>query len=183
MGCGTFDEASRARYQADTARSVERLIAAGPLALPEGVTNAESLRAWSRAGDDPSERARRLAHRAATLERAQAVDPLGGEDGLELDAAGNAETWADALRLQSEGIEPAQFSAIRAPVRMFHGARDPHPGPSTRDTLRAAIRQLSYREFPDCGHTPWLERGAREVFLSELGEWLARHSVRSDRGG
>ena len=32
------------------------------------------------------------------------------------------------LRLQTEGIYPASFAAIKVPVLMVHGTFDPHPG-------------------------------------------------------
>ena len=88
------------------------------------------------------------------------------------DHAGKQETWADALRLQREGREPERFHAISARVIMLHGDVDPHPGPSTRDVLRAWVPQLEYVEFEKCGHQPWNERHARERFLAVLRRWL-----------
>ena len=100
--------------------------------------------------------------------------PLPEEEGepLWVDARGNAETWADALRLQAEGVEPAAFAAIACPVLMLHGDDDPHPGPATCDLLRRFMPQLRYRGFARCGHQPWAERHAREPFLAALREWL-----------
>lgn len=47
---------------------------------------------------------------------------------IECDARAHEETWADMLRLYQQGVYPAAFAAIRTPVRMLHGAVDPHPG-------------------------------------------------------
>ncbi|MFH1329524.1 MAG: alpha/beta hydrolase, partial [Actinomycetota bacterium] len=82
------------------------------------------------------------------------------------------ETWADALRLQAEGVEPAAFAAVTCPVLLLHGDDDPHPGPATCEVLRRHLPQLQYRGFPRCGHKPWAERHAREPFLAALREWL-----------
>jgi pimeloyl-ACP methyl ester carboxylesterase len=79
------------------------------------------------------------------------------------------------MRLQADGIEPAAFAAISVPVLMLHGDHDPHPGPSTRDVLRARIPQLEYVELPRCGHSPWRERHARDRFFAYLRTWLHAH--------
>ena len=90
----------------------------------------------------------------------------------------DSETWQDVLRLQSEGVEPAAFAAIRAPVLMLHGDRDPHPGAATRDLLQRFMPHIDYVEFERCGHEPWRERHARDPFLRTLREWLTSTSAR-----
>ena len=106
---------------------------------------------------------------------AQDVDAEPEPDhGLPVDEAGHVQTWADVLRLQEQGVEPAAFEAVTCPVLMLHGAEDPHPGQLVRDTLRRHVRHLEYVEFPRCGHSPWRERAARESFHTVLVEWLLR---------
>jgi pimeloyl-ACP methyl ester carboxylesterase len=99
-------------------------------------------------------------------------DPSDADDERPADAAGNRETWGDVLRLQQEGVEPAAFAAIRAPVLMLHGDRDPHPGAATRDRLLPFLPHLKYVEYARCGHEPWQERHAREAFLARLRDGL-----------
>ena len=96
---------------------------------------------------------------------------LASTEGLELpvcDEVGFHQTWRDVIRLQRKGLQPTEFSAIRAPVLLLHGREDPHPGRRIRDSLVPSIRRLEYLEFPRCGHLPWLERHAREAFLAAL---------------
>jgi pimeloyl-ACP methyl ester carboxylesterase len=113
----------------------------------------------------------------------QAFDALpDAEPELPPDMVGHEETWSDVLRRQAEGLEPAAFAAVRCPVLMLHGAQDPHPGPSTRDVLRRYVPHLEYREFDRCGHTPWLERHARDPFLEVLRAWLAERAGRARQG-
>ena len=81
-------------------------------------------------------------------------------------------TWEDMVRLQSEGVYPAAFAAIKSPVLMLHGAVDPHPGKMIRASLAPYLRQLEYREWDRCGHYPWLEKSARDEFFSVLRNWL-----------
>jgi pimeloyl-ACP methyl ester carboxylesterase len=91
---------------------------------------------------------------------------------VEFDFRAHQETWDDELRLQAEGVHPGSFSAIRSDVLMVHGDVDPHPGLMVRDSLRPYVPQLEYRELARCGHSPWLERHARETFFRVVREWL-----------
>lgn len=157
IGCGTFDRASRAEYE----RRLERQLGA------KGQAELALIRATAEDPDVQLERA------GALIQRATSVAPVAGESNpLRCDARGNHETWSDLLRLHDEGTYPAAFSAIRCPVLMLHGAEDPHPGVLIRDSLTPVLPQLEYVEFPRCGHYPWLELHARDVFLAGLRAWL-----------
>jgi pimeloyl-ACP methyl ester carboxylesterase len=149
IGCGTFDDAARRAFLANLrARGVDAL-------TPEGADN-----------DQLADFARRLAP-------AYSHDLL--TDELELDhcdARAHRESWEDMLRLQQEGVYPAAFAAIEAPVLLLHGAVDPHPGALLRDSLLPHLPQLEYVELERCGHYPWLERDARETFFRTLRAWL-----------
>ena len=54
---------------------------------------------------------------------------------------------------------------------------DPHPGKMIRDSLLAYLPQLEHHEFERCGHSPWIEKSAREVFFSTLCAWVQRKST------
>lgn len=88
------------------------------------------------------------------------------------DKAAHVQTWEDMIRLQREGVYPAAFAAITSPVLMLHGSYDPHPGKMIRDGLTPYIPELEYREFENCGHSPWIERLARDTFFATLRSWL-----------
>jgi pimeloyl-ACP methyl ester carboxylesterase len=90
------------------------------------------------------------------------------------DARAHRETWDDMMRLQDQGVYPASFAAIRAPVLMLHGTVDPHPGQMIRDSLQRYLPQLEYREWRRCGHCPWLERAVWQEFFTVLREWLLK---------
>ncbi len=105
--------------------------------------------------------------------RLQAYAPVSAdEDPLSCDEAGFNETWKDAIRLQEEGVQPAEFAAVTAPVTMIHGEHDPHPGPLIYDSLAPHIQNLEYLELPKCGHTPWMEKEAGAGFYSILFQYL-----------
>ena len=82
------------------------------------------------------------------------------------------ETWRDMRRLQDDGTYPRAFAAIESPVLMIHGQYDPHPGTMIRESLLPYVPQLEYRELEGCGHSPWIEKSARELFFSSVCEWL-----------
>ena len=81
------------------------------------------------------------------------------------------------VRLQAEGVYPAAFSAIRAPVIMLHGTHDPHPGRMICMPISGNyVPHVEYREWARCGHEPWLEKAVHEDFFSTLGGWLSAHA-------
>ncbi len=164
IGCGTFDRRSRAVYQANMAERIEA----------EDRQRAATLEAQLAAETDPRRRNALFAELGAIYTRAQSFRPLpsSAEDHLCYDAAGFHETWQDAVSLQQQGIQPAEFARIHAPVTMIHGQQDPHPGPLIYESLSPLIRDLQYRELPRCGHTPWNEREASDVFYELLIECL-----------
>jgi pimeloyl-ACP methyl ester carboxylesterase len=160
VGSGTFDEDARAELQ-------RRLAARMNASFRERLAALENQIA------DPDARLAAMG---------ELLLPVYGHDLLPLDqelgpcdARGHHETWDDMLRLQREGLYPGAFSAIRSPVLMVHGAQDPHPGGLVRSGLQRVLPQLEYHEWSDCGHTPWLERAAREPFFEKLRMWLLSH--------
>jgi len=164
IGCGTFDKNSRQAYETRMAQRTE--------ADTERIIR--NLRMQLSVEKDRHQRNKLFAALGAVLTRIQSFDPLASTSaGLECDEAGFSETWEDALSLQERGVQPAEFKAIQAPVTMIHGQDDPHPGSLIFESLAPFIGNIQYRELPRCGHTPWLERQAKEKFYSLLAECLA----------
>jgi pimeloyl-ACP methyl ester carboxylesterase len=156
IGCGTFSATARTVFEARLEARLTPLHRARLKHINETETHE----------------GRRLAMVGRVLTDAYAVDADEGLTYETLDARAYHETWNDMVRLQDEGVYPAAFAAINSPVFMLHGADDPHPGELTRDELRAFIPQLEFREIANCGHSPWLERKARQNFYEVLTSWL-----------
>ena len=166
VGCGTYDETTRGLYR----RAMDDRLG------PDGRARVRELERRLFAETDPAKREPLFAELAGILTRAQCVEPIEAErESLPIDVRGHEETWRDVLRLQRDGAEPARFRAITAPVLMLHGDDDPHPGKATRDLLRRYVPHLEYTGFALCGHSPWLESHARNVFLTRLRDWLSLH--------
>ena len=155
VGCGTFSVAARAEFEA---RLEARLTPADRAALAkidEMKTDAD----------------RRLGALGRLMTRVYGHDidePANEPEAI--DAQAHRQTWHDMIRLQREGVYPAAFRAITCPVLMLHGDADPHPGPRTRDDIRPYVPQLEYRELARCGHSPWLERQARDEFFAVISK-------------
>jgi len=164
IGCGTFDPVARARLRA----------------ICEERTDDDLRRRMERLPDefpDPDERLRAMGDLLLPLYSYRLVRTVLEAEAC--DARAHHETWEDMLRLQEQGVYPAAFSAVDAPVIMLHGAFDPHPGRMIRASLRPYLPQLEYHEWERCGHYPWLERAVGDDFFSVLEGWLARRFVES----
>jgi pimeloyl-ACP methyl ester carboxylesterase len=158
IGCGTFSHAARAEFE------VRRAARLTP-------TDHASIAQVAQTEKDPN---RRLAELGRVMTRVYGYDVDEGQSDLAVvDAVAHEETWADMVRLMNQGVYPAAFAAISCPVLMLHGEADPHPGRLTSEDLRPHIPHLEYREFPKCGHSPWLERQARDGFFESINAWIA----------
>lgn len=157
VGCGTFDEEARAE-----------LVRRREARLTDGLR--ERLREIEQRIDAEPGRADALyAELGALFVGIDGHDPAAADlGGLPCDREGARATWEDMVRLQREGVYPAAFAAIEAPVVMLHGEDDPHPGALIRDGLAPLLKDFRYRSFARCGHYPWLERHAKDDFLAAL---------------
>ncbi len=158
VGCGTFDPVARARMM----KIIEQRM--------DEETRRRMERAWKTS--DENARLRAIADAEMPLYCYEAV---AGLEAARYDARAYRETWDDMMRLQIEGIFPAAFASVTAPVLMVHGAHDPHPGRLIRDSLLPYLPQLEYVGLARCGHYPWLERSASEHFYSLVRRWLSKH--------
>jgi pimeloyl-ACP methyl ester carboxylesterase len=114
VGCGTFDLVTRAELQS----TVEQRMTDG---IRARLKEVEQL------GED--ERLKAGVQAAAPI---YSYEPTIWPDDDEVDARVHQQTWDDMLRLQTEGIYPAAFAAIKVPVLMMHGTFDASwPGTST----------------------------------------------------
>lgn len=157
IGCGSFDPAAREQI-----RQIRQQRMSPPM--------RERIAKLSQQVKDQDKRLAVLGRLMREVDSCDLVPEP--QQGLEFDAAGHEQTWADMIRLQEAGVYPAAFAAIRQPVLMLHGACDPHPGRMIFESLRPYLPRLEYRQWERCGHYPWLERAVREDFIAALKAWL-----------
>ena len=163
IGCGTFDAHAREVCQ----DSMEKRMDA------HDRNRIRRIHARLASEEDPVRRNELFAQFGAIYTRIQSCNPLHlSTEVLVHDEAGFRQTWNDALFLQERGVQPAEFEAIKARVTMIHGEDDPHPGELIFESLTPFVRDIRYREIQRCGHIPWIEREARDVFYPLLLECL-----------
>ena len=61
---------------------------------------------------------------------------------------------------------------ILCPVVAMHGDWDPHPSEGVSEPLQATLKSFQFIVLEDCGHKPWIERGAKDKFYSILKDVL-----------
>ena len=146
IGCGTFDENSRRVYQNNMAQRIK----------PD-----------MQKQDDHKRRNELFAELGAIYSHIQSFKLCDDcvDDVLYFDEEGIRQTWADAISLQQQNIQPAEFADIRATVTMIHGDEDPHPGRLIYRSLVLFIYNLQY-------HKPWIEQYARDDFYKLLIDCL-----------
>jgi pimeloyl-ACP methyl ester carboxylesterase len=164
VGCGTFDQAGRSRMQATIEERLDDEL-------------RERVRRASTDATDPADQFIQTFKLTRRIFDFDPVDPYPDKQEYEpFDLKAHDETWSDMQKLQDDGTYPGAFAAIESPVLMLHGQYDPHPGKMIRDSLLPCLPQLEYREYERCGHSPWLEKSARDAFLSAVCEWLGEKS-------
>jgi len=163
VGCGTFDRVARSRMHDTIEQRRDDAI-------------RQRLQQASRIDDD-DERLKATAYAEMSL---YSYDATSVPEGETFDARAHQETWDDMVDLQTKGVYPAAFAAIRVPVLMVHGTFDPHPGRLIHASLQPHVAQLEYRELERCGHYPWLERAASAQFFSLVREWLQKRVPAAD---
>ncbi|MCX6689200.1 MAG: alpha/beta hydrolase [Methanoregula sp.] len=71
-------------------------------------------------------------------------------------------------QLRKSGDLLAYGRQITCPVVAIHGDYDPHPEDGIRIPLSRVVRDFRFILLDNCGHTPWIERRARERFYEVL---------------
>jgi pimeloyl-ACP methyl ester carboxylesterase len=106
----------------------------------------------------------------AICARADAYDPLpdDGNELFEVRHDANELVWegAEALRRSGELLEMGK--QITCPVVAIHGDYDSHPAKGVERPLSRVLREFRFILLEKCGHSPWLERQARERFYRTL---------------
>ncbi|MEM8976958.1 MAG: alpha/beta hydrolase [Pseudomonadota bacterium] len=166
IGCGTFDTAARRSLEEVRDRRLD-------------ASQRETLVQINRLAD-PVKRMMQRHHLQRQVYDYCPAEPYPEKEEFEpFDLKAHNETWADMTRLIEDRTYPRAFDAILTPVAMFHGNFDPHPGKLIRDSLLPHIPGLEYREFKNCGHSPWIEKYARAHFFLSLSQWLGTYTSRS----
>lgn len=76
--------------------------------------------------------------------------------------------WPKATRLRKSGELLKMAHHIICPVVAFHGEYDSHPAEGVGIPLEQRLKNFKFIKLEKCGHYPWKEKFARELFLKKL---------------
>jgi pimeloyl-ACP methyl ester carboxylesterase len=88
--------------------------------------------------------------------------------------------WKDAAELRRSGKLLELGKRIRCPVVAIHGDYDPHPAEGVQKPLSAIVERFRFVLLENCGHSPWIERQARDPFYRILQEELRSSQIIHD---
>ena len=69
-------------------------------------------------------------------------------------------------------VQVVKWHRFQCPVIALHGDYDPHPMAGVREPLCAKLATFRFIEIEHCGHKPWLERQAKDIFYKILKDEL-----------
>jgi pimeloyl-ACP methyl ester carboxylesterase len=108
--------------------------------------------------------------------RVDAFDPLPAEAKLQVQPEAFSGVWPEVRRMRRSGELLSVGKLIRCPVVAIHGSYDPHPLEGV-EILETVLDDFRLVRLERCGHTPWLERQAKDAFFSALEEELLWEAV------
>ena len=105
--------------------------------------------------------------------KTDSCDPLRGEpEAIAFQAEIHQRVWQDAVEMRRSGRLLGLARQVRCPVVAIHGDYDPHPAEGVQEPLSAALQDFRFHLLEHCGHTPWMEKQAREAFYRTLKDEL-----------
>ncbi len=103
--------------------------------------------------------------------KADAYDPLPSVNDLseiEIRPEIYRSVWEEAKEVRKSGELLELAELVRAPVVAIHGDYDPHPAEGVKEPLSNALGDFKFILLENCGHTPWLEKMAKDKFYAIL---------------
>ena len=94
------------------------------------------------------------------------VDIIPFESGMPFDETMFARIWNEASSLRREGKLLSLLRDIKCPVYVVHGDSDPHPVEGVAEPLSEAGITPDVFVLSRCGHSPFLEKHAKDEFYS-----------------
>jgi pimeloyl-ACP methyl ester carboxylesterase len=78
--------------------------------------------------------------------------------------------WDEAVGLRKSGKLLTEGKSIQCPVVAIQGDHDPHPAEGVQKPLSGVLKNFRFILLDKCGHTPWIERQARDEFFRVMNE-------------
>jgi pimeloyl-ACP methyl ester carboxylesterase len=81
--------------------------------------------------------------------------------------------WPEAKQLRKSGELLELGRKLKCQVVAVHGDHDPHPAEGVRGPLAKVLQEFRFVLLDKCGHTPWMEKYARDRFFQVLGQEIS----------
>lgn len=122
----------------------------------------------------------RLGH---LISLADAFDPLDYDaGGLDISFDIYQSVWPEADRMRRSGELLNLAPRIECPMVAIHGDYDPHPARGVEAPLLDKVKNFRFILINNCGHRPWLEKQAGDVFMEILKNEIEEGITPVDRG-
>jgi len=115
---------------------------------------------------DPGDSTHRNAQVSSLCMKTDSVDPIENAI-LHGDYHIFNSVWKEVEALRESGELLSKVQKIKCPIVAIHGLDDPHPIESVRACL-APLEQFRLISLAQCGHRPWIERHAKDLFYQAL---------------
>ena len=80
--------------------------------------------------------------------------------------------WGDAQKLRASGDLLELGKQIQCPVIAIHGDYDSHPADGVQIPLTSVLSDFRFILLERCGHSPWIEKEAKDYFYEILEDEL-----------
>jgi pimeloyl-ACP methyl ester carboxylesterase len=117
------------------------------------------------------DKSRTFARVGEFFRRVDSFDPIvSKDDTLTSDFKVYETIWKEGKEMRSSGALLQELQKIRCPVTIIHGEVDPHPIDGVLNPLQQLHLRFKKIMLQECGHTPWIERNAKDKFFDVLRE-------------
>ena len=117
--------------------------------------------------------------------KCDSFDPMHDEEGEEGRESYEVyeKVWPEAKALRSSGALLQTLQKVRCPITAIHGEWDPHPVEGAFGPLARFLPHFKGIVLKECGHTPWIERRARDQFFDLLQREIPSRARASEEAG
>lgn len=91
-----------------------------------------------------------------------------GDECIDLNIEIHNSIWLEASNMRKDRELINCADNVKCPVIAFHGENDPHPIVGVEKPLSLRLADFKMIRLKKCGHTPWKERYARDIFFELL---------------
>ena len=106
------------------------------------------------------------------ISKADSYEPVPEPNDIDPDMDIFKSVWAEASQMRESGELISRVSGIKCPVVAIHGRYDPHPAEGVEKPLSERLPGFRMIYLDKCGHTPWLEKSAGDLFYELLRKEL-----------